>query len=340
MIIRNAITSQRRLEDSGLLILDGNKTEIGLVAQLPDYFRRDDVLVVNDAATLPASLSGRHVRSGRDIELRLVMPLRHENYREWRAVLFGEGNWKTPTERRLLPPLVKKGDRLEFSGGLVATIEQQHEVSSRLMDVKFEDEEALAKIYSVGRPIQYSYLKEPLALWDQQTIFAGPPVALEPPSASFVLSWSMIESLRVKGVSIVSLTHGTGISDSGEKAINQLLPFPEQYRIPIETQEKILRARAFDRRVIAVGTGVVRALESWAGEKDRGEWHFTELVLSAAFDRKIVDGLLTGMHDPQASHQDLLQAFASRDRLREGYEAASRAGFLWHEYGDVSLIFG
>jgi len=339
MILRNATSSQRRLEDTSLLILNQNQNQLAHIGDLPHHLKRGDVLVVNDAATLPSSLSGLHHRTQRKIEMRLVMPLSSDGYQRWRAVLFGEGDWRTPTENRPLPPPLESGDQLEFSSGLVAHIEKVHtSISSRLISIAFESENALAQIYSAGRPIQYSYLKETLAIWDQQTIFAGPPVALEPPSASFALSWSMLIRLRASGIAVVSLTHGTGISSTGDDEIDKRLPFPERYRIPQETQEAILRARKSGARVIAVGTGVVRALESWAGERIDSDWRFTDLKLSANYKRRVVDGLLTGMHDPQASHLDLLRAFLNNARLNEGYKAASQAGFLWHEYGDATLV--
>lgn len=339
MILRNATSSQRRLEDTGLLILNEIQTQLTRVGDLPHYLKHGDVLVVNDAATLPASLSGRHLRTGREIEMRLMMPLSTDGYQRWRAVLFGEGDWRTPTEHRPLPPELNVGDRLEFAGGLTAQIEKVHAfISSRFVSVVIDSENPLAGIYSAGRPIQYSYLKEELAIWDQQTIFAGPPVALEPPSASFALSWSMLIRLRASGVSVVPLTHGTGISSTGDVEIDKRLPMPERYRIPLETQTVIRRARKTHSRVIAVGTGVVRALESWAGRDIDEGWRFTDLKLSANYQRRVVDGLLTGMHDPQASHLDLLRAFLNNGRLNDGYKAASRAGFLWHEYGDATLV--
>jgi S-adenosylmethionine:tRNA ribosyltransferase-isomerase len=195
------------------------------------------------------------------------------------------------------------------------------------------------KFYAAARPIQYSYLKHGLELWDQQTIFSGVPAAIEPPSASFVFSWDLLFQLRAAGVDVAPLTHGTGISNTGDPAIDAQLPFPERFRIPHATQRAVWRARNRGGRVIAVGTGVVRALESWGGGADSAGWRWTDLKLRADSPLKVVDGVLTGMHEPGASHIDLLQAFISKERLQDAYTRASERGFLWHEYGDVCLIF-
>lgn len=340
--IKNAVTSARRLDESRLLVIQDGAIHTSHVGDLPLNLSAGDLLVVNDAATLPSSLQGTHVRTGSPVEIRLMEGFCSEcGIQRWRAVAFGVGDWRTPTERRASPPDFELGDRLEFAAGLSAVVEKVHAtISRRLISFHFEDSglRLWTKFYAAARPIQYSYLREELALWDQQTIFAGAPVALEPPSASFVLSWDLIFRLRAKGVKVVRLTHGTGISSTGDPAIDSRLPFPERYRIPRATQDAVLSARAEGRRVVAIGTGAVRALESWGG-RDLGEgWQWTDLILSETFRRKIVTGLLTGMHEPGASHISLLKAFTCAELLDRAYARALSEGFLWHEYGDVCLI--
>jgi S-adenosylmethionine:tRNA ribosyltransferase-isomerase len=214
------------------------------------------------------------------------------------------------------------------------------EISPRLVDIEFnlKGPALWKKFYSLGKPVQYSYLREDLQLWDQQTLFSGPPVALEPPSASFSLTWNLLFKLQKAGVEVLPLTHATGISNTGDLAIDKQLPFPETYRISIEVQKRLIEAKKEGRALVAVGTGAVRALESWGGKSNSGEWTWTEIKLTKNFKRKIVSGLLTGLHEPEASHLDMLESFAPETLLRKAYEEASLRGYLWHEYGDVCLV--
>jgi len=333
-----ATTSQRRQEQSRLLIIDREQVTHTRVASLPDAFRAGDVLVVNDAATLPSSLSGQW--SGQSIEIRLFEPLELTGFKKWRAILFGAGDWRTPTENRPPAPRVRPGDLFEFRAGLAARVlGVEDEISSRLLKIELIGSQFWSQFYQAARPIQYSYLRLDLALWDQQTIFAGAPIALEPPSASFVLTWDLLFRLRAKGVEIHKLTHGTGLSNTGDHAIDGLLPTRERYQIPGVTAEAILRARQESRRVIAVGTGVVRALESWGGDQTSpGTWHWTDLRLNPNSRLQFADGILTGMHEPGASHLDLLHAFTKQHLLERAYKEAVDRQYLWHEYGDSCLI--
>ncbi|MEW6737981.1 MAG: S-adenosylmethionine:tRNA ribosyltransferase-isomerase [Acidobacteriota bacterium] len=343
--VNHAVTSQRRYEGARLLSIDVERSVVQhlMVGDLPDHFRAGDILVVNDAATLPSSLSGYHKRSEQAIELRLAMPLTSDrkDISRWRAVLFGEGNWRIPTEKRHLPPEVLAGDFLDFAGGLKAKIISVHQdISRRFIDVEFVERGSnlWRKFYRVARPIQYSYLKEDLALWDQQTLFAGPPLALEPPSASFVLTWDILFQLDSLGVEILSLTHATGLSNTGDERIDRMLPLSEPYRISHNVQVRLMEACRVGKRVVAVGTGVVRALESWAGKFCQQEWSWANLKIDERFQRRVVSGLLTGLHEPEATHLSLLRAFVSDSLLPQAYREASMLGYLWHEYGDVCLI--
>jgi S-adenosylmethionine:tRNA ribosyltransferase-isomerase len=259
----------------------------------------------------------------------------------WRAVLFGKGNWRIPTENRPLPPEVLEGDFLDFAEGLKAKVISVHRgISERFIDIEFAEKgPALwTKFYRVAKPTQYSYLKEDLALWDQQTLFAGPPLALEPPSASFVLTWDLMFQLQSAGVEILRITHATGLTNTGDTRIDRLLPLSEPYRIPCDVQKRLIEANKNGKRIIAIGTGVVRALESWAGKLSEQEWSWANLKIDEHFQRKVVTGLLTGLHEPEASHLSLLRAFVSDDNLQRAYREASALGYLWHEYGDVCLI--
>ncbi|MGZ3689557.1 MAG: S-adenosylmethionine:tRNA ribosyltransferase-isomerase [Bdellovibrionota bacterium] len=326
-----ASTSHRRGARTKLLLIDQGQVSHRKVGALGEILRPGDLLVVNDSATLPASFAGQF--EGAPIELRLMRRLT-EDYRNWEAVLFGEGDWRTPTEKRPSPPNVRTGELLEFHG-LRAEVLAVSPISPRLLTIRWRSAEVLGDLYREGRPIQYSYLKEELGLWDQQTIFAGPPVSVEPPSASFALSWEMILALRARGVALASLTHAAGISSTGDPAIDRRLPFPENYFIPESTARAIEEARHRGGRIIAAGTTVVRALEASQGRAGAG---VATLRLNAESRLRIVDGLLSGLHEAGASHLDLLSSLTDREVLSGAYRQAESRGYLWHEYGDVCLI--
>lgn len=293
--------------------------------QLDALFRPGDVLVVNDAATLPASLL---LRGG--MELRLLSG--GEGPR-WRAVLFGAGDWRTDTDQRPAPPAVSAGDVLWLLDGTPITVEGVSPLSPRLLSIRFEVEgDALwAALYRAGRPIQYSYMRDEVPLWAVQNVYAGRPWAVEMPSAGRVLTADVLARLRARGVEIHKLTHAAGLSATGDPGLDAALPLPERYDIPAETVRAVERAA----RVVAAGTSVVRALEGSGGRAGRG---VTDLRITPDFQPQIVDGVLTNMHQPGESHFELLAAFAGAPLLAEAGQHAISRGYLAHEFGDVMLI--
>lgn len=302
---------------------------------LPRLLRGGDLIVVNDAATLPASLSGSS--DGVPIELRLM----DEDAGLWRAVAFGAGSWRTPTERRSPPPALGPGARLTL-GGLSASVEAVLPPSSRLLSIRFDQSGAAfwAELYRVGKPVQYSHLSGDLRLWHVQNTYAARPWAVEAPSAGFVLDAQLLARMRQRGIEIAALTHAAGLSSTGDAALDAALPLGERFEIPAGTVAAIARTRARGGRVIAVGTSVVRALETRAlehGELRPGAGR-SELRIGPGFMLRVVDGLLSGIHDPSVSHYALLQAFTSRANLDAAHAEAVRAGYLEHEFGDVCLL--
>lgn len=313
----------------------------GAMSDLPDALGPDDLLVTNDAATLPASLAGR-TESGSPVELRLAAA--HEDGR-WTAVLLGAGSWRTPTEHRPRPPRLAAGARLRFTRApatLDATIEEVSSLSPRLVEIRFDRSGPAfwRALYRIGRPVQYAHLDDEVAIWSAQTSYASRPWAVENPSAGRPLSWSILGLLHARGIRFATLTHAAGLSSTGDPAIDAALPLPERYDLPAATIETIERTRARGGRVVAVGTTVVRALEGCAakhGQLVPGP-DVTDLVIGPGFRPRVVDGLLTGMHDPSSSHARLLQAFAPADLLRPAYADAAIHGYLCHEFGDANLI--
>jgi S-adenosylmethionine:tRNA ribosyltransferase-isomerase len=311
------------------------------VGELPSILREADLLVVNDAATLPASLRGLR-EDGTAFELRLLAHDGGESTR-WRAVLFGRGDWRQRTEDRPAPPRLMKGERVRVAGGALAAVLSVDPVSPRLVRIAFEGDAASMwrAIYGDGRPVQYSYIEGPLALWHVQSSFSARPWAVEPPSAGRPLTFSMLERLRRRGVAVAALTHAAGLSSSGDPALDATLPLDERYDLPAPTVTAVATARARGGRVVAVGTTVVRALEGCAkahgGELVAGEGT-TDLRLDGRSTLQVASGLLTGIHEPGTTHFDLMQSFAPAPLLDRAMRHAERAGYVQHEFGDSVLI--
>jgi S-adenosylmethionine:tRNA ribosyltransferase-isomerase len=306
------------------------------IGALPRLLAPGDLLVVNDAATLPGSLSGR-TEADAPIEARLVADLGDGAFT---AVLFGDRDWRTRTEDRPPPPPAR---RIDFGPHLGARVEATSPISPRLVTLRFDVRGAAlwAELYRLGRPIQYAHVAAPLELWHTQTPFGGRPWAAEMPSAGRPLAWSVLRELERRGVARATITHAAGLSATGDPALDAALPLPERYDVPGATVAAVVRTRARGGRVVAVGTTVVRALEGAArahgGELVPGEGT-TDLRIDARFVPRVVDGVLTGIHEPASSHFELLSAFAPRDVLLAAHAEAEARGYLLHEFGDSCLL--
>ena len=304
--------------------------------------RPGDLVVANDALTLPASLQGVHARTGERIEVRLAQrrSLDPEDVHDFVAVVFGDGDYHTRTEDRAPPPALRAGDALAL-GPLRATVERLlgH---PRLAALHFDGttQAIWSALATHGRPIQYAYMQPALELWDVWTPIAGAPAAFEPPSAGFALDWHALTQLRERGVEFATITHAAGISSTGDAALDRLLPLDEPYRIPASTAEAVRRTREHGGRVIAVGTTVVRALESAAtddGVVCAGPGTATERV-GPDTRLRVVDAILSGAHEPGTSHYELLGAFADARTLRAADRELDQHGYRTHEFGDSMLI--
>nr|WP_298716730.1 S-adenosylmethionine:tRNA ribosyltransferase-isomerase [uncultured Steroidobacter sp.] len=311
-------------------------------SQLVALLRPGDLVIANDAATLPASLHGLHARTGRSIEVRLAgkPSLAHRDAQRFIAVAFGPGDYHTRTEDRPLPPAFEVGDELEL-GSLIARVERVLD-HPRLLALRFDAEidELWRGLATHGRPIQYAHMKEPLALWDVWTSIAGMPAAYEPPSAGFALDWQMLADFEARGIEFATVTHAAGISSTGDPELDRRLPLDEPYRIPVATEEAIAAALCEHRRIVAIGTTVVRALEHSAatfGSVAAGDGVATNRI-GPETQLRVVDAILSGTHEPGTSHYQLLQAFADRSALRRADDALRSAGYRSHEFGDSVLI--
>jgi S-adenosylmethionine:tRNA ribosyltransferase-isomerase len=326
-------TSARPIAETRLLVLhakSGEKAE----ASFDDFARLldpRDVVVVNDAATIPGSVFGA-TTNDEPFELRLLsLP---DARGEADAAVLGAGDWHTPTEKRSAPPRLVAGSALRVSGLAARVVRAE----GRRVRVAFDGDRdaAVSRLYRAGKPVQYAHIAEALPLWDVQNVYAAEPWAAEMPSAGRPLDFAALDALRKRGIAVVRLTHGAGLSSIGDGALDASLPWVERYRIPRETADAVNAAK----RVIAVGTSVVRALESSVrshGEV-RAEEATTDLRIDATHRLQAVHGLLTGMHDATTSHADLLSAFVSPALLTEASAWAASRGFLGHEFGDSCLI--
>ena len=307
---------------------------------LGSLFRPGDLVIANDAATLPASLTGVHSPSGVAIEIRLAGWTAMGDPTRFTAIALGAGDHRTPTEDRLPPPLLAPGDRLTL-GPLAGVVDDALDPPC-LFRLRLLGSRAaiLAGIARHGRPIQYAHVPEPVALWDVWTAIAAHPIAFEAPSAGFALDWHTQAAWHNRGVGFATLTLAAGISATGNAALDKRLPFDEPYRIPRPTAMAITRVKAEGRRVIAIGTSVVRALEAAANADGsvcpgdgiaRGRIAQTTLLC-------VADAILTGIHHPGESHYELLRAFAPASLLEQISAVCEAHGYRSHEFGDSVLI--
>lgn len=326
-------------ERTRMLLVDTRRDQLAEAEadDLPGLLAAGDLVVFNDAATLPASLHG-HAR-GAALEVRL---LEGPYAATTRAVLLGSGDYRTPTERRAPPPRLAVGAAIELAG-FALTVSDVSALSPRLVELAWPGDRAerFRLLYRAGSPVQYSYVPEPLALWDVQTAFASRPWAVEMPSAARPLHARTLLALARRGIAVASLTHAAGLSATGDARIDAALPLPERYDIPPATVQAIAHCRARGGRLLAIGTSVVRALEDSAhrhGQVRAGE-AIAELVLDRACSPRVVAGLLTGIHAPGESHYRLLAAFARARTLARAAAFAEAREYRHHEFGDAALLW-
>lgn len=334
--IAPARAPQSGFQRERLLVIDPLTRRFGdyRITELPQLLRAGDALVVNDAATLPASL-----RVDAELELRLLAA---EPDSTFRAVTFGAGDFKVPTELRGAPRLLRAGERLQFDAQLGAHVTHVDATDPRLVRLRFDTSGAAfyAALYRHAAPIQYSYATEPFALWDVQNRYASRPWAFELPSAGHPLTFDALFSIEKRGGTVTHITHAASISSTGSASLDARLPLAERYEISETAASVLQRVREHGGRIIAAGTSVVRALEGHAdasGTVFAGSGE-TTLRLSQSYEPRVVDGLLTGLHEPGTSHFELLEAFAPRALLLRATDHAGRTGYLQHEFGDSCLI--
>jgi S-adenosylmethionine:tRNA ribosyltransferase-isomerase len=292
------------------------------LADLPCVLEPGDLVVVNDSATLPAAvdttgglrahLSGTRPDGSALVELREaagpVSRPSKEGQAGQRLALPGGGSLRLRERQR--------GGRLwvadlDLPGGLVTYLARH------------------------GQPIRYGQDTPAWPLDAAQTTFASRPGSAEAPSAALAFDRTLVGRLRTAGIGVTTITLHAGVAslEEGEP------PYPERFHVPAATAAAVRDARRDGRRVVAVGTTVTRALESaWRRGAVLPTEGWTDLVIDAVRGVRVVDGLLTGWHEPRASHLDLLEAVGGHDLLAASYAEALSARYRWHTFGDLHLV--
>ncbi len=306
-----------------LLVSSRRGHEHAAFRDLPYFLAPGTLLVVNSSATLPASLPA----TARFGAFMLNLSTRYGG-RLWLA----EPRWDAA---RPGPLPLQAGETFE-AAGLPARLVAPFPGLPRLWFVAFDGNVEMAMAID-GEPIRYGYIEPPFPpLSAYQTIFAEMPGSAEMPSAGRPFTRRVLDDLGARNVHVVPIELHTGVSSLEADAS---VPYPEAFSVSARTARAVNDARRQGRPVIAVGTTVVRALETaWDGARLRAAEGFTRLFVHPGRRVFAVDGLITGFHDPQASHLSMLHAVAGEDLIREAYDRAARAAYLWHEFGDSHLI--
>jgi S-adenosylmethionine:tRNA ribosyltransferase-isomerase len=308
-----------------MLVASPDRMEHRRVLDLPEVLRPGDLLVVNTSATLPAAVTlvdrsaSVHVSTQLDGGDWVVEPRQVDNAG---------------------PASTAAGEVLRLPGGVDLLVRGPHPAGQRRLwrATPRPATDRSSYLPEHGVPISYSYVEGRWPLETRQNVYAAVPGSAEMPSAGRPLSERVLVRLLARGVVVAPLVLHTGVSSQESHEP----PQPEQYVVPEATARLVTSTRSAGRRVVAVGTTVVRALESVADP--RGRVHpaagWTSLVLGAARPARVVDGLLTGLHEAEASHLDLLRAVAGDHLVSAAYEAATSDGlhYLWHEFGDTMLF--
>ncbi|MEV5960045.1 S-adenosylmethionine:tRNA ribosyltransferase-isomerase [Streptomyces sp. NPDC051987] len=314
-----------------LLVSRGTAVSHHAFAELPRLLRAGDVLVVNTSATLAAAVDGKagHARvvvhfSTRGDDGRWAVEVREPD---------GNGTTRPRAGARAGTEVLLPG------GGRLVLEEPLSERGERLWWAR-TSADVREVLREHGRPIRYSYTERDQPLSVYQTVFALPSAdgagSAEMPSAARPFTARLVAELVSRGVQFAPITLHTGVSSA---EVHEP-PYAERFAVPEASARLINSVRAGEGRVVAVGTTAVRAVESAAGADGavRAAEGWTELVVTPERGVRVVDGLLTGLHEPEASHLLMLEAVAGRAAVDRSYEEALRGRYLWHEFGDVHLI--
>jgi S-adenosylmethionine:tRNA ribosyltransferase-isomerase len=296
-------------------------------SELPRFLEEGDLVVINTSGTLSAEVTGTD-ESGRSIDVHLSTQL-------------PAGLWTVELREGGQPYFqAAAGDSLALPAGGRVDLLAPYATNPggvRLWVAKVETPDPLHTYLAVhGRPIAYGYVRGHWPISAYQNVYVTEPGSAEMPSAGRPFTPAVVTRLVARGVGVVPLLLHTGVASLEANEA----PYPEYFKVAPSTANRINDTHRDGGRVIAVGTTVVRALETVVD--NRGQVHagngWTDVVITPQRTILSVDGLLTGLHEPKASHLAILDAIAGREVLERSYAAALEAGYLWHEFGDVHLV--
>jgi S-adenosylmethionine:tRNA ribosyltransferase-isomerase len=346
-----------RRDDVRLLVsrVDVGRIEHGHFRELPRWLLPGDVLVVNTSGTLNAALMARVGRETRSRETRSPETgspaIVHLSTRlpggYWVVEIRGPGPVASVPWRH-----AHAGMTLDLEGGGRVSVlapypfDGRFDAESRLWLAALDlPEPWLPYLERVGRPIRYDYVPVDWPASFYQTVFGLEPGSAEMPSAGRPFTAELVTRLVSAGIQIAPVLLHTGVASLEDHEP----PYEEVFRVSSDTAERVTAARLAGRRVIAVGTTVVRALETVTDERgitSPGEG-WTGAVIGPDRPVRAVTGMITGLHEPRATHvalvEQVLAAAGSRSPsadLARAYDEAQGAGYLWHEFGDAHLIVG
>ncbi|HEX2564927.1 MAG TPA: S-adenosylmethionine:tRNA ribosyltransferase-isomerase [Acidimicrobiales bacterium] len=301
---------------------------------LPSFLDPGDLVVVNTSATIPAAIGGVGDGGALPVVLHLSTHLDADRWVVEPRLPSGQSTERWPTDLGVPPPR----HILVGEGGAAVHLLHPYLDSDRLWVARLDlPQPALTWLAVNGRPVRYGYVHRSWPLAAYQNVYATEPGSAEMPSAGRPFTPKVITRLVAKVVAVAPVVLHTGVASLEADEV----PYPERFSVPAATASLVRATRAAGGRVVAVGTTVVRALESAVddatGEVQAAEG-WTDLVVTPDRGVRAVDGLLTGWHEPEASHLLMLEAIAGRDLLDRSYDASLANGYLWHEFGDVHLL--
>ena len=295
---------------------------------LTSFLEPGDLVVINTSGTSPAAIDAV-ADDGTALVVHLSTQIDETRWVVEPRLVNGRS-----TERWTGPP---PSGRLSLRGGATMTLEEPYEGRARLWVAKLDlGQPTLSWLETHGRPIRYGYVDRQWPIESYQNVYATERGSAEMPSAGRPFTSSTITRLVANGVDVAPLILHTGVASLEADEV----PYTERVKVSVSTAERVNQARRGDHRVIAVGTTVVRALETSVGADDLAQPYdgWTDLVVTPEHQLRVVDGMLTGWHEPVSSHLLMLEALIGRDLLLDSYHAALVQGYRWHEFGDVHLI--
>ncbi|HTE64322.1 MAG TPA: S-adenosylmethionine:tRNA ribosyltransferase-isomerase, partial [Solirubrobacteraceae bacterium] len=329
-----------------MIARDGEPLLHARFRDLPEHLRAGDLLVVNESATLPAAVDAR-LEDGTEVELHLSTPepVAGRDEARRRADDRAAGRDEARATRWVVELRQagarfrggRTGVRVSLPGGGRALLGAPYLSAGRLWVAALELPAPLFDYLAAhGRPIRYAHQRRPRPLADHQTIFASVPGSAEMPSAGRPFTPRLLRSLAARGVGVAPILLHTGVSsqERGER------PYPERFAVGADTAVRVNATRRAGGRVIAVGTTVTRALETAAAPDGTvaAASGWTSLTITPERGVRAVDGLITGWHEPDASHLLLLEAVGGRALVERSYAAAVALHYRWHEFGDSHLL--